>query len=110
MRNMAFKGFLRITRHETRITAFMLFTNHKTRVTIHGIYRRPDHCPRRQAAFFLFAIVQKKILSCASVLGPAGHCFPARCGAAWGGYGAAWAAATPRTGNTAFKVFTRHES
>ncbi len=29
---------------------------------------------------------------------PPGHCFPARCGAAWGGYGAAWAAVVPRTG------------
>ncbi len=35
---------------------------------------------------------------------PPGRCFPARCGAAWGGYGAAWAAAVPRTGNTAFPV------
>ncbi len=35
---------------------------------------------------------------------PPGHCFPARCGAVWGGYGAAWAAAVPRTGNTAFPV------
>ena len=33
---------------------------------------------------------------------PPGRCFPARCGAAWGGYGAAWAAAVPRTGNTPF--------
>ena len=29
---------------------------------------------------------------------PPGRRFPARCGAAWGGYGAAWAAAVPRTG------------
>ena len=29
---------------------------------------------------------------------PPGRCFSARCGAAWGGYGAAWAAAVPRTG------------
>ena len=29
---------------------------------------------------------------------PPGRCFPARCGAAWRGYGAAWAAAVPRTG------------
>ena len=35
---------------------------------------------------------------------PPGRCFPARCGAAWGGYGAAWAAAVARTGNTAFPV------
>ena len=38
------------------------------------------------------------------------RCFPARCGAAWGGYGAAWAAAVPRAGNTAcrFSPATRH--
>ncbi len=35
---------------------------------------------------------------------PPGRCFPARCGAVWGGYGAAWAATVPRTGNTAFPV------
>ena len=36
------------------------------------------------------------------------RCFPARCGEAWGGYGAAWAASVPRTGNTACWVFTSH--
>ena len=48
---------------------------------------------------------------------PPGRCFPARCGAAWGGYGAAWAAwgapsrcpRTVRTSNRAFRVFTKHE-
>ncbi len=39
---------------------------------------------------------------------PPDRCFPARCGAAWGGYGAAWAASVPRTGNTACWVFTSH--
>ena len=34
-------------------------------------------------------------------LPPPGRCFPARCGAAWGGYGAAWAAAVSRSRNTA---------
>ena len=56
----------------------------------------------------LFAIVRQKRLSCASALVPPGCCFPARCGAAWGGYGAAWAAAVPRTGSTAFILFTNH--
>ena len=49
---------------------------------------------------------------------PPGRCFPARCGAAWGGYGAAWAAwgapsrcpRTVRTGNSAFRVFTKQET
>ena len=49
---------------------------------------------------------------------PPGRCFPARCGAAWGGYGAAWAAwgapsrcpRTIRTSNRAFRVFTKHET
>ena len=49
---------------------------------------------------------------------PPGRCFPARCGAAWGGYGAAWAAwgapsrcpRTVRTSNSAFRVFTKQET
>ena len=49
---------------------------------------------------------------------PPGRCFPARCGAARGGYGAAWAAWSapsrcPRTvsaGNRAIRVFTRPET
>ena len=43
-------------------------------------------------------------------LPPPGRCFPARCGAAWGGCGAAWAAAVSRSGNKACWVFTSHES
>ena len=40
---------------------------------------------------------------------PPGRCFPARCGAAWGGYGAVWAGPpSPRAGNTACWVFTSH--
>ena len=38
------------------------------------------------------------------------RCFPASCGAAWGGDGAAWAAAVPRAGNKACMVFTNHET
>ena len=41
---------------------------------------------------------------------PPGRCFPARCGTAWRGYGAAWAAAVRLTGNTACWVFTIHEA
>ena len=56
--------------------------------------------------------------SAARTAAPPGRCFPARCGAAWGGYGAAWAAwgapshcsRTVRTGNRAFRVFTKHET
>ena len=66
--------FSRITKHESRNTAFMLFTKHESR------------------HFW-----------------PPGRCFPARWGAAWGGYGAAWAAAV-HTGNAACKVFTKHET
>ncbi len=107
------------TNHETRNTAF--FESRPLRpfgspwCTTGGATRnrRPDHCPRRQAAVFLFTIVHHcsaKKLFCAIVLAPPGRCFPARCGAAWGGYGAAWAAAVPRTGSTACKVFTSHET
>ena len=42
------------------------------------------------------------------VRAPSGRCFPARCGAAWRGYGAAWAAAAPRAGNTASDVKTHN--
>ena len=53
-------SFSRITKHETRITAFMLFTNHETRNTNHGLCALfiivHDCSP-------LFAIVQQKILS-----------------------------------------------
>ena len=38
----------------------------------------------------------KKYCSGPVALEPPGRCFPARCGAAWGGYGAAWAACRPR--------------
>ena len=94
----------RITRHESRLFSPWCATGGATG------NRRPDHCPRRQAAVFLFAIVQQKKLFCAIVLAPPGRCFPARCGAAWGGYGAAWVAAVPRAGNTACGVFTSHET
>ena len=57
--------FSRITRHESRNTAFMLFTNH-------GLYRCPNHsaCRRVAVSLFttvhdcsrLFGIVQQKIL------------------------------------------------
>ena len=81
-----------------------VFTNHESRNTNHGFFspwvrqggatgnRRPDHCARRQVTVSrftvvhhcsrLFAIVQQKILLCASVIAPPGHCFPARRGAA----------------------------
>ena len=69
----------------------------------------------------LFAIVQQKILPLSQcplfvrtvntaclVFTRHGLC----CGAAWGGYGAAWAATVPRTGNTGLCIsrITRHES
>ena len=81
-------GFSRITDHETRIT------KHGTRlffaVGAQGTHNQtPPPGPPRT---------------------PPGRCFPARCGAAWGGYGAAWAAAVPRSGNTACWVFTSHET
>ena len=43
---------------------------------------------------------------------PPGRRFRARCGAAWGGYGVAWAAAVPRTGTRPVSLsrITRHET
>ena len=74
-------GFSRITNHETRNTAFF-----------------------RNTAFILFTKHESRLFW------PSGRCFPSRCGAAWGGYGAAWAAVVPRAGNTACLVFTSHET
>ena len=63
--------FSRNTRHETRITAFFTVGAQGTR------NRKPPPGPPRT---------------------PPGRCFPGRCGAAWCGYGAAWAAHCPRAG------------
>ncbi len=120
-----FRGFheTRITRHESRLLCFSRITAFfRPGCATGGATgnRRPDHCPRRQTAVFqfaivhhcslLFAIVQQKKLSCASVFAPPAHCFPAPVRVARCGYGAAWAAAVPRAGNTACKVSTNHES
>ena len=68
-----FRGFheTRDTKHETRITAFFTVGAQGTR------NRKPPPGPPRT---------------------PPGRCFPGRCGAAWCGYGAAWAAHCPRAG------------
>ena len=79
-----------------------VFTNQETRNTKHGFFRhgcdkgRTIRNPRQDRRFT-----------------PPGRCFPVRGGAAaaaWRGYGAAWAAVVPRTGNTACWVFTSHEA
>ena len=94
----------------TASRARRFFTKHESRDTNHGFFCFPVHdCSP------LFTIVRHcsaKKMFCAIVLAPPGRCFPARCRAAWGGYGAAWAAAVPRTGNKAAKVFrnTKHET
>ena len=97
--------------HESRITS------HETRLFFTVVrdgwrHRKPPSGPLPPPASRCFPVrhCSAKILPCASVLAPPGRCFPARCGAAWGGYGAAWAAAVPRAGNTACKVFTNHET
>ena len=103
-------GFSPATRHEARNMVFprpcghskesnpkpdqQVFTNHETRLFVavgaQGTHnQKPPPGPPRT---------------------PPGRFFPARCGAAWRGYGAAWAAAVPHTGNTACWVFTSHES
>ena len=85
----------RITRHETR-----LFSNHR----LDSLPTIAHHCP------LLPGIARGKILSCASVLAPPGRCFASALWSGKGGYGAAWAASVPRTGNTACWVFTSHET
>ena len=88
--------------------------------------RRPDHCPHRQVTVFQFTIVHH----CSPLFTIVHYCSPLftknivlrQCPrtarsllscALWrgmGGYGAAWAAAVPRAGNTAcrFSPATRH--
>ena len=97
--------------HESRITS------HETRLFFTVVrdgwrHRKPPSGPLPPPASRCFPVrhCSAKILPCVSVLAPPGRCFPARCGAAWCGYGAAWAAAVPRAGNTACKVFTNHET
>ena len=104
-RAAAFQVF---TKPETRDTAIgwraaqasansEVFTKHESRDTNHG--------------FHAFSRVTNHGLPPPGLPPPPpGRCFPARCGAAWGGYGAAWAATVPRTGKTACWVFTKHES
>ena len=119
----ATNSFSRITSHESRITAFfritafMLFTNHSFPThdfppfpTISRHFPAPPppppiKCPRVHAPSAFLG--QPPGLPRRAA--PPGHCFPARCGEAWGGYGAAWAAAVPRTGNTAFPVHQTSE-
>ena len=109
----AIRGQRFFTNHESRNTAFFSVVRDGRR------HRKPPSGPLPPPASrcfpvhhcsLLFAIVQQKILFCASALAPPGRCFPARCGAAWRGYGAAWAPAVPRTGNRACWVFTSHET
>ena len=93
--------------------AFQVFTKHETRVCL----ARRAGCPLGRREFRGFHETRDTRHE-SRLLSPPGRCFPARCGAAWGGYGAAWAAwgapsrcpRTVRTGNRAFRVFTRHET
>ena len=97
--------------HESRITS------HETRLFFSVVrdgwrHRKPPSGPLPPPASRCFPVrhCSAKKLFCAIALAPPGRCFPARCGAAWCGYGAAWAAAVPRAGNTDRKVFTNHET
>ena len=80
------------------------FTKHESRVTNHGLYAFLPTISRYFPRFPGPPPPWERVRA------PFGRCFPARCGAAWGGYGAAWAATVPRAGNTACWVFTSHES
>ena len=120
--------FSRNTRHETRITAF----------SSHGFVESLPLGTEALQSFFsagsrFRSRVMTPLLGTKTSSAPVGdtcrlgteeppdRCFPARCGAAWGGYGAAWAAwgapsrcpRTVRTSNRAFRGFprdTKHES
>ena len=101
--------------HESGLSRLSLATSHKplllcfheSRLFLAFSVHRPSDIPSgaNQAPQPWFSRVTRHE---SRTLSPPGRCFPARCGAAWGGYGAAWAAAVPRTGNTACMVFTNH--
>ena len=102
--------FSRITNHESRL---LCFPTHD--FPAFPSISRPPHPPRsRVRAPFASATrpvgFSRHTRHESRTLPPPGRCFPARCGAAWGGYGAAWAAAAPRSGNKACWVFTSHEA
>ena len=108
--------FSRNTRHESRNTAFMLPYPRFPTISRHfPVFPAPPPPPRsRVRAPFASATrpvgFSRHTRHESRTLPPPGRCFPARCGAAWGGYGAAWAAAAPRSGNKACWVFTSHEA
>ena len=109
--------FSRNTRHETRITASLPTISHHFPPfpTISRHFPAPptppsaDQVSTRRPPF---------LVSRPGLPPPPGRCFPAPCGAAWGGYGAASAAwgapsrcpRTVRAGNRAIRVFTKHET
>ena len=108
-------SFSRDTNHETRNTAFMLpyprfptisrhFPAFPAPPTPRSRVRAPFASATRPVGFSRHTRHESRTLP------PPGRCFPARCGAAWGGCGAAWAAAVPRSGNKACWVFTSHET
>ena len=112
-RATASRGQRFFTNHESRNTAFFLRGARRVAPPETAVRTTAPAGKPLFSCSPLFTIVRHcsaKILPCASALAPPGRCFPARCGAAWGGYGAAWAAAVPRAGNTACKVFTNHET
>ena len=94
--------------------AFQVFTNHETRDT--ALAWRAAQAGANIRGFHETRDTRHE----SRLLSPPGRCFPARCGAIWGGYGAAWAAwgapsrcpRTVRTGNRAFRFSrnTRHET
>ena len=85
-------GFLRITRHETRITNHGFYGSTAVRHFFwseRGLHQWFSRITRHETR-----LLSPPGPPCT----PPGRCFPARCGAAWGGYGAAWAAYCPRAG------------
>ena len=105
--------FSRNTRHETQFPRSysdskesnpkpdqQVFTNHETRDTNHGFYSSTRHDTRNVSPFGSpwerKRHITKNLRRATVSLRP----FAWPC-AAWRGYGAAWAAVVPRTGNTA---------
>ena len=104
------------TNHESRNTAFFLRGARRAAPPETAVRTTAPAGKPLFSCSPLFTIVHycsplfSKKMFCASALAPPGHCFPAPVRVAWGGYGAAWAPAVPRTGNRACWVFTSHET
>ena len=100
--------FSRNMRPETRDTAIALARGasqrefrgfHETRITSHE-----SRLFGTEAPWMRVRDAQSETAAWGPPCTPPGRCFPARCGAAWGGYGAAWVAWATRAAASLFTI------